>query len=206
MPTTTKAPAPATMTKVAVVLADAYRDGAATPQTVTAIGKAAKLAAPTVRKVLTLMAADELAVQDTERRWVATPKLAAAAAEAKADAAKPKATKAAGKKAAADKPKADKPKAAGPKQTAAQRLAALVKADPARANAVPGYELRWPHGAYDLLKRTDKAPEGAAPWIVRCVEHGTTKDTTDTKAGDALGRKADRAGWCAKCRKAQAAA
>src|SRR5262245_10613339 len=100
---------------------------------------------------------------------------------------KPATAKAPASKAPAAKtaaPKASKP--AAPKQTAAERLAALIKADPERAAAVPGYDLRWPHGGYDLLKRTADAPEGAAPWVVRCVEHGTTKDATDTKAGDAL--------------------
>jgi hypothetical protein len=63
-----------------------------------------------------------------------------------------------------------------------------------------GYVVRWPHGGYDLL-RSDGTTEGPA-WLVRCNVHGATTEAANTKSGDQLGRKADRATWCAGCKKA----
>ena len=92
--------------------------------------------------------------------------------------------------------------------SAADRLQAALAGDQAHAPAPEGYEIRWPKGGYDLLKRTDQAPEGSPAWLVRCNAHGTTTPNTGTgKAGDALGTKAGRLGWCSGCQadaKAQA--
>jgi hypothetical protein len=92
-----------------------------------------------------------------------------------------------------------------PATSAADRLAAASR-DEDRAKAVPGYDLRWPKTSFDLYKRSADAPEGSAPWVVRCNAHGTTTTAADTKEGDRLGRKADRAGWCKPCAKATAKA
>lgn len=93
--------------------------------------------------------------------------------------------------------------------SAAERLAAALAGDQAHAPAPEGYEIRWPKGGYDLLKATKQAPEGSSPWLVRCNPHGTTTPSTGGKAGDALGTKEGRLGWCSGCQadaKAQAKA
>jgi len=85
------------------------------------------------------------------------------------------------------------------------RLSKALKADASKATAVPGYQLRWPHGGYDLYR----ALEADAPsaWVVRCTAHGTTTPAPNAKAGDALGAKAARAAWCKPCKaEAKAAA
>jgi nitrite reductase/ring-hydroxylating ferredoxin subunit len=64
-----------------------------------------------------------------------------------------------------------------------------------------GYVVRWPHAGYDLL-RSDGTTEGPA-WLVRCNAHGATTEAANTKSGDQLGRKADRATWCAGCKAAK---
>ena len=64
--------------------------------------------------------------------------------------------------------------------------------------------IRWPKPAFDLLKRTDQAPEGSPAWLVRCNSHGTTTPAKDTRAADKLGTRAGRLGWCKGC-KAEAA-
>ena len=93
--------------------------------------------------------------------------------------------------------------------SAAERLAAALTGDSAHAPAPQGYEIRWPKGGYDLLKRVAGAPEGSPAWLVRCNQHNTTTPSEGGKAGDALGTKAGRLGWCSGCQadaKAQAQA
>jgi hypothetical protein len=93
--------------------------------------------------------------------------------------------------------------------SAAERLAAALAGDSAHAPAPQGYEIRWPKGGYDLLKRVAGAPEGSPAWLVRCNEHNLTTPSEGGKAGDALGTKAGRLGWCSGCQaaaKAQAQA
>ena len=78
-------------------------------------------------------------------------------------------------------------------------------ADALKTHAPPqGYMIRWPKPAFDLLKRTDQAPEGSPAWLVRCNSHGTTTPAKDTRAADKLGTRAGRLGWCKGC-KAEAA-
>ena len=83
--------------------------------------------------------------------------------------------------------------------SAAERLAAALTGDSAHAPAPQGYEIRWPKGGYDLLKRVAGAPEGSPAWLVRCNEHNLTTPSEGGKAGDALGTKAGRLGWCSGC-------
>ena len=87
--------------------------------------------------------------------------------------------------------------------TAADRLADALKT---HAAAPAGYEIRWPKGGYDLLKANAQAPDGAPAWLVRCNLHNTTTPSTGGKAGDALGTKAGRLGWCSGCKSDQAKA
>ena len=92
--------------------------------------------------------------------------------------------------------------------SAADRLAAALAGDSAHAPAPAGYEIRWPKGGYDLLKRTSEAPKDSPAWLVRCNTHNTTTPSTGGKAGDALGTKAGRLEWCSGCQadaKAEAA-
>ena len=74
-------------------------------------------------------------------------------------------------------------------------------ADAAKAHqpAPQGYMIRWPKPAFDLLKRTDQAPEGSPAWLVRCNAHGTTTPAVNTRVADKLGTKAQRPGWCKGC-------
>ena len=107
-------------------------------------------------------------------------------------------------------PKAERTVAEG-RTSAADRLAAALAGDSAHAPAPEGYEIRWPKGGYDLLKRLAGAPEGSPAWLVRCNQHQTTTPSTGGKAGDALGTKAGRLEWCSGCQaeakaEAQAAA
>jgi hypothetical protein len=98
-------------------------------------------------------------------------------------------------------PKAERTVAEG-RTSAADRLAAALTGDQAHAPAPEGYEIRWPKGGYDLLKRTDErrtASDGSPAWLVRCNQHQTTTPSTGGKAGDALGTKAGRLGWCSGC-------
>ena len=66
----------------------------------------------------------------------------------------------------------------------------------AAPKGLKGYEVRWPHGQYDLLRATDSAPEGAPKWRVRCNAHGTTTPVESAKAGDKLGTKEGLLTWC----------
>lgn len=87
--------------------------------------------------------------------------------------------------------------------TASTAEGTRVTGTPAKKRpAVPaGYTIRWPHGAFDLLKRTD--PKGkSSPWKVQCIAHGTTHDAKSAKDGDALGTQAGRAAWCRGCKTA----
>jgi hypothetical protein len=95
-------------------------------------------------------------------------------------------------------PKQERTVAEG-RTSAAERLAAALSGDKAHAPAPEGYEIRWPKGGYDLLKATKAAPEGSPAWLVRCNLHNTTTPSTGGKAGDALGTKAGRLGWCSGC-------
>jgi hypothetical protein len=77
--------------------------------------------------------------------------------------------------------------------------------------AIPaGYVLHWSYPAgHSRLSRTDAAPEGAAKWLARCDEHGTTKPADSAKSARALGSRARRVEWCKPCAtaaKAKAAA
>jgi hypothetical protein len=63
-----------------------------------------------------------------------------------------------------------------------------------------GYAVRWDNGSYDLAKKGDGADADGATWLVICKTHGTTTTADNTKAADALGRRAGRAGWCAGCK------
>jgi len=94
-------------------------------------------------------------------------------------------------------PKAERTVAEG-RVSAADRLAAALAGDQAHAPAPEGYEIRWPKGGYDLLKRTT-APKDSPAWLVRCNTHNTTTPSEGGKAGDALGTKAGRLGWCSGC-------
>ncbi len=77
---------------------------------------------------------------------------------------------------------------------------------PAKAYTVPkGYELKYPHGGYDLLRRLDSATKGPA-WWVTCNAHGQMTEAATAKAGDLLGRKAELATWCKGDHKAPAPA
>jgi hypothetical protein len=97
-------------------------------------------------------------------------------------------------------PKAQRTVAEG-RVSAADRLQAALSGDQAHAPAPEGYEIRWPKGGYDLLKRTASAPEGSPAWLVRCNEHNlTTPNTGAAKEGDTLGTKAGRLGWCKGCK------
>jgi hypothetical protein len=95
-------------------------------------------------------------------------------------------------------PKTERTVAEG-RTSAADRLAAALTGDSAHQPAPEGYEIRWPKGGYDLLKRTPQAPEGSPAWLVRCNLHQTTTPSTGGKAGDALGTKAGRLEWCSGC-------
>jgi hypothetical protein len=104
-------------------------------------------------------------------------------------------------------PKQERTVAEG-RTSAADRLAAALTGDSAHQPAPAGYEIRWPKGGYDLLKRTADAAEGSPAWLVRCNQHQTTTPSTGGKAGDALGTKAGRLEWCSGCQadaKAEAA-
>jgi hypothetical protein len=95
-------------------------------------------------------------------------------------------------------PKAERTVAEG-RTSAAERLAAALTGDSAHQPAPAGYEIRWPKGGYDLLKRTSEAPKDSPAWLVRCNQHQTTTPSTGGKAGDALGTKAGRLAWCSGC-------
>ena len=84
----------------------------------------------------------------------------------------------------------------------AQAEQAQSDADAAKAHqpAPQGYMIRWPKPAFDLLKRTDQAPEGSPAWLVRCNSHGTTTPAKDTRAADKLGTRAGRLTWCKGCK------
>jgi hypothetical protein len=104
-------------------------------------------------------------------------------------------------------PKQERTVAEG-RTSAADRLAAALTGDSAHQPAPAGYEIRWPKGGYDLLKRTSEAPKDSPAWLVRCNQHQTTTPSTGGKAGDALGTKAGRLEWCSGCQadaKAEAA-
>ena len=104
-------------------------------------------------------------------------------------------------------PKQERTVAEG-RTSAADRLAAALTGDSAHQPAPAGYEIRWPKGGYDLLKRTSEAPKDSPAWLVRCNTHNTTTPSTGGKAGDALGTKAGRLEWCSGCQadaKAEAA-
>jgi hypothetical protein len=60
-----------------------------------------------------------------------------------------------------------------------------------------GYEVRWPHKTYDLLKRP-AAGTGPA-WIVRCNAHGTLTTAEFARHGDAVGSAKGRPQWCSGC-------
>jgi hypothetical protein len=62
--------------------------------------------------------------------------------------------------------------------------------------SVRGYELRWPHGQYDLLRATESAPKDAPKWLVRCNAHGTTTPVASAKEGDRAGTKSALGTWC----------
>jgi len=68
--------------------------------------------------------------------------------------------------------------------------------------AIPaGYVLHWSYPAgHSRLARTDDAPEGAAKWLARCDEHGTTKPADSAKAARALGSRSTRVEWCRQCK------
>jgi hypothetical protein len=107
-------------------------------------------------------------------------------------------------------PKQERTVAEG-RTSAADQLAAALAGDSAHAPAPEGYEIRWPKGGYDLLKRTPQAPADSPPWLVRCNTHNLTTPSVGGKAGDALGTKAGRLEWCSGCQadakaEAQAAA
>jgi hypothetical protein len=95
-------------------------------------------------------------------------------------------------------PKQERTVAEG-RTSAADRLAAALTGDSAHQPAPAGYEIRWPKGGYDLLKRTSEAPKDSPAWLVRCNTHNTTTPSTGGKAGDALGTKAGRLEWCSGC-------
>jgi hypothetical protein len=94
-------------------------------------------------------------------------------------------------------PKQERTVAEG-RTSAAERLAAALAGDQAHAPAPEGYEIRWPKGGYDLLKRTT-APKDSPAWLVRCNTHNLTTPSEGGKAGDALGTKAGRLEWCSGC-------
>jgi len=95
-------------------------------------------------------------------------------------------------------PKQERTVAEG-RTSAADQLAAALAGDSAHAPAPEGYEIRWPKGGYDLLKRTPQAPADSPPWLVRCNTHNLTTPSVGGKAGDALGTKAGRLEWCSGC-------
>jgi hypothetical protein len=83
--------------------------------------------------------------------------------------------------------------------TSTPKAGGLAKLPAEKLTAPAGYVVKWPHGGYDLLKKTDKDAAGAA-WLVRCNYHGTTKEVASAKEGDGLGSNAGRPSWCAKCK------
>lgn len=98
------------------------------------------------------------------------------------------------KKETAAKPAAKKTAA---KPAPASKQAAKAPAAPkVKAYTVPkGYEVKWPHGGYDLLRKTNKEADGPN-WYVTCNAHGDLREVANAKEGDALGRKAELAKWC----------
>jgi hypothetical protein len=93
------------------------------------------------------------------------------------------------------------------KTTTAAAKDATAKAPKSATTAKPrpavpaGYTVRWPHGAFDLLKRDDPKAK-TSPWKVQCTIHGTTTDAKSAKDGDALGTQAARPTWCRGCKAA----
>ena len=86
-------------------------------------------------------------------------------------------------------------------------LLAARAADAKDALAIPaGYQLHWAYPAgHSRLSRTADAPEGAAKWLARCDEHGTTKPAGSAKAARSLGSAKLRVTWCKQCKTAAAA-
>jgi hypothetical protein len=84
---------------------------------------------------------------------------------------------------------------------AAIETARKPKAEKATPMIPKGYEVKWPHGGYDLYRKVDKSVDGPA-WIVACTAHGTTTEAESAKAGDLLGRKDARGAWCGACKSA----
>lgn len=79
---------------------------------------------------------------------------------------------------------------------AAEKPAKAAAKSTTKAYQLPkGYQLKYPHGGYDLLSRTDKTASTPA-WYVTCNAHGdmTTADTA--KQGDALGKRDAMGSWC----------
>jgi colicin import membrane protein len=125
-----------------------------------------------------------------------------AAREAKAAAAKAAREAKAAEKAAAKAAKDAEPKA--PRPTRDEQIAALTEKLGEKLPA--GYEIQWPHASHSLVRRAKDA-EGEGPtWLVLCNEHGRTTPAESAKDGEAKGRKADRAVWCAGCKRAAAKA
>lgn len=88
----------------------------------------------------------------------------------------------------------------------AKKAPAPAKEKAPKAYTVPtGYEVKYPHGGYDLLRKVNAKTEGPA-WWVTCNAHGNLTDADTAKAGDALGRKDSLAKWCKGDHKAAAPA
>jgi hypothetical protein len=82
----------------------------------------------------------------------------------------------------------------------AERSAAADKAT--GKLAIPaGYVIHWAYPAgHSRLARTSDAPEGAAKWLARCDEHGTTKPAAGAKEARSLGARSQRVSWCKPCK------
>jgi hypothetical protein len=76
------------------------------------------------------------------------------------------------------------------------KAAPTAKAEP----KIPaGYMLRWPHGGYDLYKKTDAAAEDGAAWYTVCNLHGDALVVGSAKEGDIKSTRAARPEWCKGC-------
>jgi hypothetical protein len=97
------------------------------------------------------------------------------------------------------------PRPAAPKAAPKKAAEPKAKAEKVAPKGLPaGYEARWPHGGYDLYRKTDKAADNSPAWFVVCNAHGEVKPVKNAKEGDAAGIKAAKPEWCQGC-KAEAA-
>ena len=90
--------------------------------------------------------------------------------------------------------------------TTAPRTPKAPKAPKAPRPGVPaGYEVKYPHRTYLLVKTGANADEAASKILVMCRVHGTTVPAKSITDADAIGARPNRPSWCKGCKAAAAA-